>query len=168
MTTPVSTGSAASPWAEVSVAATEYRSPPTPTAPAMAELLIIATSTLPSGGMTMRTACGSTTRERVWPKVSPIDLAASAWPAGTALMPLRIASHTNAEVYRPRPIVPNQKYEPFKPTSGNPKAMKNSTTVSGQLRSTVTHEVPTARSGGSGDTRKAAMTVPTTRAITAA
>src|SRR6476661_2644309 len=48
------------------------------------------------------------------------------------------------------------------PSSGRPKAQKNSTTVSGQLRNTVTHAVPVARSGGNGETRNAAITVPST------
>ena len=46
------------------------------------------------------------------------------------------------------------------PTSGRPKAMKNSTMVSGQLRTTVTQAVPKARSEATGETRKAAITVP--------
>ena len=54
--------------------------------------------TLPSGGTTVRSACGSTTWARDWVKVSPIERAASAWPGDTALMPDRIASQTNAGV----------------------------------------------------------------------
>ena len=39
------------------------------------------------------------------------------------------------------------------PISGSPKAKKNSTTVSGQLRITVTQAVPNQRSDGIGETR---------------
>ena len=75
-----------------------HRSPPTPNAPTTAEFLNIAMITLPSGGTTVRSACGSTTSRRDWPKVRPMDRAASAWPAETELMPERTASQTNAEV----------------------------------------------------------------------
>ena len=40
--------------------------------------LTIAIQTLPSGGTTVRKACGSTTSRRLWPKVRPIARAASA------------------------------------------------------------------------------------------
>src|SRR5680860_1146564 len=46
------------------------------------------------------------------------------------------------------------------PISGSPKANMNSTTVSGQLRMTVTHAVPKVRSGATGATRHVAMIVP--------
>ena len=49
------------------------------------------------------------------------------------------------------------------PISGMPKAKKNSTIVSGQFRKTVTHATPRARSGGTGETRKAAMSVPSNK-----
>ncbi len=52
------------------------------------------------------------------------------------------------------------------PISGRPKAKKNSTTVSGQFRITVTHAVPNQRNDGIGETRKEAITVPTIRAPT--
>ena len=54
--------------------------------------------TLPSGGTTVRSACGSTTKRRLWVKSRPIDRAASAWPAETELMPARTASQTKADV----------------------------------------------------------------------
>ena len=69
-----------------------------PKAPATAEFLNMAIWTLPSGGTAERNAWGSTISRMVWLKVRPIARAASAWPAGTALMPDRSASHTNAEV----------------------------------------------------------------------
>src|SRR5699024_1331832 len=97
MTTPTSTGRIGSP-AELRSACTSKRSPPTPNAPAIAEFLIIAIMTLPSGGMTVRQACGRITVASVWPKVSPRARAASACPVGTALIPLRTASQTNAAV----------------------------------------------------------------------
>jgi hypothetical protein len=54
------------------------------------------------------------------------------------------------------------------PISGKPKAMKNSTTVSGQLRTRVTYALPNPRSGATGETRQAAMIVPISRAPTIA
>ena len=64
----------------------------------MAEFLTMAMITLPSGGTTLRSAWGSTTNRSDWPNVSPMARAASAWPAETALMPLRTASQTKAAV----------------------------------------------------------------------
>ena len=58
--------------------------------------LVRAISVLPSGVIAPRKACGSTTSRRLWVKVSPTDRAASAWPVGTVLMPLRSDSQTNA------------------------------------------------------------------------
>ena len=46
----------------------------------------------------MRSACGRTTKRRPWVKFSPIERAASAWPAETELMPERTASQTKADV----------------------------------------------------------------------
>src|SRR5450759_5803118 len=46
------------------------------------------------------------------------------------------------------------------PISGSPKPNMNSTTVSGQLRMTVTHAVLKVRSGATGATRHVAMIVP--------
>ena len=43
-------------------------------------------------------AWGRITRRMASEKVSPMARAASAWPSGTALMPERKASQTNAEV----------------------------------------------------------------------
>ena len=65
---------------------------------AIVVFLVSAMRTLPSGAMTERNACGSTTSRSVCAKVSPIARAASAWPSGTVLMPDRIASQTKAEV----------------------------------------------------------------------
>lgn len=67
-------------------------------APAMAEFLASAISVEPTGAITDRNACGSTTAERVWPKVIPRLRAASPWPRGTVLMPERSASQMKAEV----------------------------------------------------------------------
>src|SRR5680860_8989 len=49
------------------------------------------------------------------------------------------------------------------PISGRPNAKKNSNTVNGQLRMTVTQAVPNHRSEAIGETRKDATTVPSTR-----
>src|SRR5689334_17967055 len=66
---------------------------------ATAEFLVSAMRMLPSGGTTVRNACGSTTSDIVWPKVRPSDRAASPWPADTELTPERSASQTNAAWY---------------------------------------------------------------------
>ncbi len=58
----------------------------------------MAMMTLPSGGITDRRACGMTTLPNDWPNVRPTARAASACPAGTALMPDLTASQTNAAV----------------------------------------------------------------------
>jgi hypothetical protein len=60
--------------------------------------LTMAIQTLPSGGITVRNAWGSTTSRSVWANVRPIAREASAWPGDTALMPDRTASATNAAV----------------------------------------------------------------------
>ena len=98
MATPVSTGRASYPCALVSSLPTLNRSRPTPNAPTTAEFLNIAMITLPSGGTEVRNAWGRTTWRSDWVKVRPIARAASAWPAGTELMPARSASQTNADV----------------------------------------------------------------------
>ena len=70
----------------------------TPIELAMVVFLVSAISTLASGAITARNACGSTMMRRFWVNVRPIARAASAWPAGTVLMPERIASQTNVAV----------------------------------------------------------------------
>ena len=47
---------------------------------------------LPVGGTITRIACGSTILRSVWPRVMPIDCAASVWPSSTAMMPPRTIS----------------------------------------------------------------------------
>ena len=54
-----------------------------------AESLIIAMNSLPMAGVTIRIACGSTTRRIVSRSVMPIDCAASIWPRGIAWIPAR-------------------------------------------------------------------------------
>ena len=67
--------------------------------PAATEVFFVrAMITLMSGGTTLRSACGSTTRRSVPTGPSPIARAASAWPMPTLLIPERTASQTNAEV----------------------------------------------------------------------
>src|SRR5690606_13328374 len=70
----------------------------TPMVAATVVFLVRAISTLASGPMTERNACGSTTSRSTWLKFSPSARAASACPTGTVLMPERIASHTKAAV----------------------------------------------------------------------
>ena len=60
--------------------------------------LISAICTLVSGGTTARTACGRITSVRLCPKPNPRARAASAWPAGTVVIPDRTVSQTNAAV----------------------------------------------------------------------
>ena len=67
-------------------------------APATDVFFTSAMSTLISGGIAVRNACGSTTRERFWVNDMPRDRAASACPTPTELMPERTASATKAEV----------------------------------------------------------------------
>ena len=54
-----------------------------------AESLIMAMNSLPTAGVTMRTACGSTMRAMMRRCVMPSAAAASRWPRGTAWMPAR-------------------------------------------------------------------------------
>ncbi|SLJ82969.1 Uncharacterised protein [Mycobacteroides abscessus subsp. abscessus] len=67
-------------------------------AAAMVEFFVNAISTLPSGAITDRNACGSTTSRRFWLKLKPSERPASDWPSGTVLMPERSDSQTNAAV----------------------------------------------------------------------
>jgi len=68
----------------------------TPKAAAIEVFLVKAMTTLMSGGTTVRNAWGRITSRSDWVKVSPIERAASACPAPTALMPDRTASQKNA------------------------------------------------------------------------
>ena len=49
-------------------------------------------TSLPTGGMMTRIACGSTMRRRVVSRVMPIAFAASVWPRSTERMPERTTS----------------------------------------------------------------------------
>ena len=51
-----------------------------------------------SGGIALRKAWGKTTLPSVWPKVNPMDRAASACPRLTEFTPERTASATNDAV----------------------------------------------------------------------
>ena len=68
----------------------------TPMIDATVVFLVRAMSTEPSGAMAPRNAWGRITSRSDWPKVSPIERAASAWPAGTVFTPERRASQTKA------------------------------------------------------------------------
>ena len=70
----------------------------TPIAEAIVVFFVNAISTDPSGMITARKACGSSTIRRFWLNVRPSDRAASAWPNGTVLTPERTVSQTNAAV----------------------------------------------------------------------
>jgi hypothetical protein len=98
-----------------------------------------AIQTLPSGGTTVRNACGSTMVVRVCRKSRPSARAASACPGGTELMPERSASETNAAVYSDRAATAVMKREGnCRSISTMPNARKKKTTVSGVLRKTST------------------------------
>ena len=76
----------------------------TKNAPATDVFLVNAMKTLIKGGTTMRPACGKTTSVTVCANPIPMLRAASACPTGTPLIPDRIASATNGEVYAVSPI----------------------------------------------------------------
>src|SRR5665647_1373393 len=61
------------------------------------------------------------------------------------------------------PIRARMKKDWRKPSCGNRKTEKYSMTTAGVLRITPTYTVPTALSSGTGDTRKVARTVPSTK-----
>ena len=50
---------------------------------------ISAMKSLSSGGITLRTACGTITLRIAWPWLIPSERAASIWPRGTASIPAR-------------------------------------------------------------------------------
>ena len=64
----------------------------------IAVFLVSAIVMLPSGGMTVRIACGSTTSRSVAIWLRPRDRAASIWRGSTDRIPDRIASATYAPV----------------------------------------------------------------------
>ena len=64
----------------------------TPTTDTSAESLVMAMKSLATAGVTIRTACGSTTRRRTWRSGRPSERAASTWPCGTAWIPARKTS----------------------------------------------------------------------------
>ena len=53
----------------------------------------------PVGGMTIRIACGSTTLMKAWARPMPTDRAAWRCPSGTAWIPLRKISPSQAEYW---------------------------------------------------------------------
>ena len=81
----------------------------TDAAAATVEFLSRAISVLPSGATEPRKACGRMISVADCMKPKPSARAASAWPIGTVLMPERRDSHTNAAVYRLRPVTASQK-----------------------------------------------------------
>src|SRR6476660_5694240 len=70
-------------------------------------------------------------------------------------MPSRVNSESRTGIFRKLAL---------EPSSGRPNAVKKATTVSGMLRNTVTYAVPMARSGGTGEIRRSAISVPMIRA----
>ena len=102
--------------------------------------------TLAMGGTVARNACGSTTCVMVPPNVRPMARAASACPSGTALMPERIASATNVDVYsvsarqarKKNELIPSSSTERNRmPSFGRPMMTKTKMISSGVLRTTV-------------------------------
>ena len=110
----------------------------TPTAAASEELSATPMNTLTSGWTIARKACGKITNRRDWVNVSPMALAASAWPTDTALMPPRMASQTNAAPDRARHSAAEVNSEYVTPTSGSPNTTRISSARSGMLRKNST------------------------------
>ena len=81
----------------------------TDAAAATVEFFSNAISVLPRGATEPRNACGRMICVADCMKPNPSARAASAWPIGTVLMPERSDSHTNAAVYRLRPVTASQK-----------------------------------------------------------
>src|SRR6185436_8012344 len=79
-------------WPRISVTATTVPS---------AVPLVMAMVRLVSGGMVRRSACGSTTCSRVWPKESPVERAASHCPFATEVIPAQKISSEKAISTRP-------------------------------------------------------------------
>src|SRR5882757_2684356 len=92
----------------------------------------------------------------------PSARAASAWPGSTALMPERTASQTNAAVYTVSASTANRKNEVRTPIAGNPNVTQTNTNTRGVLRTMFTQLAPAKRSTGTGHTRIAASSVPST------
>ena len=61
----------------------------TPSVPTSAVSFCSPMKSLSSGGMTRRTACGSTTNRSAWPWESPSERAAAAWLGCTDSIPAR-------------------------------------------------------------------------------
>ena len=109
----------------------------------------MAMMTLPSGGTTVRNACGSTTMPQRLAERQPDR-------AGRLGLPGRDGVDAAADgLADERRRVEDQAGDrrtgsttPLMPSSGSPNAQKNSTTVSGQLRNTLTQRCrPTAAAG---------------------
>ena len=81
----------------------------TDAAAATVEFFSNAMSVLPNGATEPRNACGRMIWVADCMKFNPNARQASAWPRGTVLMPDRSDSHTNAAVYRLKPVTASQK-----------------------------------------------------------
>ncbi len=83
--------------------------------------LVMAMVRLVSGGMVSRSACGSTTASRVWPKLSPVERAASHWPLCTEVMPAQKISSEKAISTKASDSQVDTKPEGEMSTAGRPK-----------------------------------------------
>ena len=125
--------------------------------------------TLPSGGTTVRSAWGSTTIAQALGEVEPDRAGGLRLAGGDGVDAGRGPPRRRRRRCRaPAPRTPKKKSDRLMPISGRPNAQENSTTVSGVLRKIVTQNVPKARSGGTGETRQAAMSVPSSSEPTSA
>ena len=105
------------------------------------ESLDRATRSLSSGGMTRRTAWGSTTCRSACARVSPSDRAAATCDGCTDSMPARKTSATYAEYVSTSASVPSATADVGMPCSrrpGSPNPTSRSTRISGRPRNTST------------------------------
>ena len=107
-------------------------------APTIAEFLIIAIVIEPSGGITVRNACGSTMRRSVWRLAEAERQRRLDLPAADREHAERSASATYAAVYRPRPRSRPSTGRSATPARRSPANAMNSRTSSGMLRNVST------------------------------
>eukprot|EP01022_Parablepharisma_sp_SALTPOND_P021562 TRINITY_DN427_c3_g1_i1.p1 TRINITY_DN427_c3_g1~~TRINITY_DN427_c3_g1_i1.p1 ORF type:complete len:882 (+),score=278.44 TRINITY_DN427_c3_g1_i1:1771-4416(+) len=143
--------------------------------------LIMLITSLPTGGMITRMACGSTMRRKAVRRVMPIALAASVWPLSTARMPPRTTSAVQAPCPMPSPSrlatkgvmmsTVRASNQPGMPRVGNTSARLNHSSICssrGVPRKNQMQKVATALSSLLGDITITAKTTPSTMPTTIA
>ena len=83
--------------------------------------LVMAIVRFVRSGMAMRTACGITTLARAWPKLRPVERAASHWPRGIAVIAAQNASSAKAARTSASPSTAAAKALSVMPAYGRPK-----------------------------------------------